>query len=119
MGSQVLGDDRRQRSTTGHDPARKLFIAISSLGLVEALFYSVLAPLLPYYARHLHASTSQAGFLTASYAIGAVATAIPAGLIATRVGARRTTVGGTLMLAMGPRADRRRGRWHRARGGDE
>ena len=77
---------------------RRLFILVSSLVLIEVMFYSVLSPLLPYYVRHLHESKAAAGVLTASYAIGALVSAIPAGLIVGRVGARRGAVSGMFLL---------------------
>ena len=77
---------------------RRLFILVSSLVLIEVMFYSVLSPLLPYYVRHLHESKAAAGILTASYAIGALVSAIPAGLIVGRVGARRGAVSGMFLL---------------------
>ena len=62
------------------------------------MFYSVLSPLLPYYVRHLHESKAGAGVLTASYAIGTLVTAIPAGLVVGRIGARRGTLAGMFLL---------------------
>ena len=77
---------------------RRLFILVSSLVLIEVMFYSVLSPLLPYYVRHLHQSKAAAGVLTASYAIGTLITAIPAGLVVGRIGARRGTLAGMFLL---------------------
>jgi MFS family permease len=77
---------------------RRLFILVSSVVLIEVMFYSVLSPLLPYYVHHLHESKAAAGILTASYAIGALLTAIPAGLVVGRVGARRATATGLFLL---------------------
>jgi MFS family permease len=79
---------------------RRLFILVSSLVLIEVLFYSVLSPLLPYYVHHLHESKAAAGILTASYAIGALVTSIPAGLIVGRIGARRGVVTGMFLLGV-------------------
>jgi MFS family permease len=93
-GVRGTGDMRSSPS----DSTGRLFVTVSAIVLLEALFYSVLAPLLPYYVHHLHISTSSAGLLTASYGIGALVSAIPAGLMVARVGARPTTFIGMLLL---------------------
>ena len=71
----------------------------SALALSEVMFYSALAPLLPYYAHRLHLSKATAGLLVASYAIGALTAALPIGLVVARVGPKRATVGAALALA--------------------
>ena len=78
---------------------RSLFVLVSALALSEVMFYSVLAPLLPYYTRHLHLSVGAAGLLSASYAIGTLLFALPLGVLVARVGAKRTTVGTACLLA--------------------
>lgn len=78
---------------------RWLFVLVSALALGEVMFYSVLAPLLPYYAHRLHLSKGAAGLLSASYAIGALVFALPVGVLVARVGAKRATVGSALLLA--------------------
>ena len=40
---------------------RGLFVLVGALVLVEVMFYSALAPLLPYYSRHLHLSKGGVG----------------------------------------------------------
>jgi len=78
---------------------RWLFVLVSALALGEVMFYSVLAPLLPYYAHRLHLSKGAAGLLSASYAIGALVFALPVGVLVARVGAKRATVASALLLA--------------------
>jgi len=78
---------------------RWLFVLVSALALGEVMFYSVLAPLLPYYSHRLHLSKGAAGLLSASYAIGALVFALPVGVLVARVGAKRATVGSALLLA--------------------
>ena len=80
-------------------PYRRLFILIGALVLVEVMFYSVLAPLLPYYVRHLGISKSEAGVLSASYAVGTILFSVPSGFLVSRIGARRTVVVGVVLLA--------------------
>src|ERR1700694_2238854 len=78
---------------------RSLFVLVGALALSEVMFYSVLAPLLPYYSRHLHISKGTAGLLSASSAIGTLLFAVPTGILVARVGAKRATVGSACLLA--------------------
>jgi MFS family permease len=78
---------------------RRLLLLVSSIVLVETIFFSALAPLLPHYTDELGLSKTQSGFLVASYAIGGLAAAIPAAWVATRVGVKQTVVAGLLLLA--------------------
>ncbi len=78
---------------------RRLFALVGTLVLVETMFYSVLAPLLPYYVEHLGLSKAAAGTLSAFYAFGAIAFAVPAGFLVARIGARRTVLAGVALLA--------------------
>lgn len=64
----------------------------------DVVFFSAIAPLLPDYVSELGLSKAQAGILSASYAAGALIFALPAGLLAARFGARRTVIGGLLLL---------------------
>ncbi len=79
---------------------RRLFALVGSLVLVETMFYSVLAPLLPYYVEHLGLTKTAAGTLSAFYAFGAIAFAVPAGFLVARIGARRTVLTGVALLAV-------------------
>jgi MFS family permease len=81
------------------DSLRSLFVLVGALALSEVMFYSVLAPLLPYYSHRLHLSKSAAGLLSASYAIGTLVFALPLGMLVARVGAKRATVCSAVLLA--------------------
>jgi MFS family permease len=76
----------------------------SGLVLLETLYYSALTPLLPNLKASLSLSTSQAGVLTAIYALGAMASAVPAALLAGRAGVKTVASGGAVMLAIGSAA---------------
>ena len=78
---------------------RWLFVLVGALAVCEVMFFSVLAPLLPYYSRHLHLSKGAAGLLSASYAIGTLVFAVPLGMFVARVGAKRATVASAFLLA--------------------
>jgi MFS family permease len=77
---------------------RRLLFLVSATVLVESTFFSVLAPLLPYYEREFGLSTSALGVLSAVYAAGGLAGALPSGLLAVRLGVRPTVLGGLAII---------------------
>lgn len=64
----------------------------------DVAFYAAIAPLLPDYAADFGLSKAQAGILAAAYAAGTLLASLPAGLVATWVGPRRTVIGGLFLL---------------------
>jgi MFS family permease len=64
----------------------------------DVVFFSAIAPLLPDYVAELGLSKAQAGVLSASYAAGTLLASLPAGLLAARVGPKRTVISGLLLL---------------------
>jgi MFS family permease len=79
---------------------RRLLIFGSTLVLFDVTFYSAIAPLLPDYVDSLGLSKAEAGILSAAYAAGTLLASLPAGLLATRAGPRRTVVGGLALLGV-------------------
>jgi MFS family permease len=79
---------------------RRLLILASTMVLFDVAFYSAIAPLLPDYVSELGLSKAEAGVLSASYAAGTLLASLPAGLLATRAGPRRTVVGGLALLGI-------------------
>lgn len=77
---------------------RRLLILASLMVFFDVAFYSAIAPLLPDYASQFELSEAGAGVLAASYGAGTLLAALPAGLVATRLGPRRTVIGGLLLL---------------------
>jgi MFS family permease len=73
---------------------RRLLPLVSATVLLESTFFSVLAPLLPYYEDEFGLSTAALGLLSAVYAAGGLAGALPSGILAVRVGVRPTVLGG-------------------------
>jgi MFS family permease len=79
---------------------RRLVLLASAIVFLDVAFYAALVPLLPDYVNRLGLSESQAGLLSASYAIGTLAAALPAGFVAARFGPRRTVLAGLGLLAV-------------------
>ena len=77
---------------------RRLLILASTMVFFDVAFYAAIAPLLPDYVADLGLSKAEAGILAASYAAGTLFASLPAGLVATWVGPRRTVIAGLLLL---------------------
>jgi MFS family permease len=71
----------------------------SAILFLEALFFSVLAPMLPSLKHDLALSTSQAGIVVAMFALGSVIGTVPAALVSARVGVKPAAIGGLVTLA--------------------
>src|SRR3954469_2529180 len=65
---------------------RRLVLLVGAIILVDTMFFAAIGPLLPDYADRLDLSKAAAGFLSASYAIGALVGSLPAGWLAARWG---------------------------------
>lgn len=68
--------------------------------LVETLFFVVLSPLLPVYARTLHLSRLAAGVMSASYSLGYGAASVPAGALVGVLGQRAVALGGLMLVGL-------------------
>jgi predicted MFS family arabinose efflux permease len=77
---------------------RRLLLLVSATVLLESTFFSILAPLLPYYEDEFGLSTAALGLLSAVYAAGGLVGALPSGLLAVRVGVRPTLLGGLAII---------------------
>ena len=73
---------------------RRLLLLASAMIFFDVAFFAAIAPLLPDYVDELGLSKAQAGILSASYAAGTLLASLPAGFVASRVGPRRTVIGG-------------------------
>jgi MFS family permease len=79
---------------------RRLLFLASAMIFFDVAFFAAIAPLLPGYVDELGLTKAQAGILSASYAAGTLLASLPAGLVATRVGPRRTVIYGLLLLGV-------------------
>jgi MFS family permease len=77
---------------------RRLLILASAMVFFDVAFYAAIAPLLPDYVSQFGLSKAEAGVLASAYAAGTLLASLPAGLVATRVGPRRTVIAGLLLL---------------------
>src|ERR1700759_902361 len=73
---------------------RRLLVLASAMGFLDLTFFTAIAPFLPSYVHDPHMSTAQAGILSAAYAAGTLAAALPGGYVASRFGPRRTVIWG-------------------------
>jgi len=80
-------------------PLRRVLVLVSAIVLLDVLFYSAIAPLLPWYAANLHLTKSQAGLLSGSYALGTLLGSLPAGWVAAHRGTRPTLLLGLALMA--------------------
>ena len=73
---------------------RRLLVLVGAVVLVDTMFYAALTPLLPHYSEELGLTKAGAGILAGAYAVGALVGGIPAGILATRFGVKRTLIVG-------------------------
>jgi MFS family permease len=77
---------------------RRLLVLASTMVFFDVAFYAAIAPLLPDYVADFGLSKAEAGILAAAYAAGTLLASLPAGLVATWLGPRRTVIGGLVLL---------------------
>src|SRR3954454_6231064 len=75
---------------------RRLLILTGAVVFLDTLFFSAIAPLLPRYADEFGLSKGAAGVLAGAYPAGTLVAAIPAVLVAMRIGVK-----GALLLGLG------------------
>ena len=78
---------------------RRLLLVVSVTVFADTMLFSAIVPLIPSLTDTYDLSTLEAGILVAAYGAGAVVGGIPSGLIAARIGPKRTAVSGLLVLA--------------------
>src|SRR4051812_21072183 len=91
---------RRRCRGSVREAVRRLLLVVSAIVFVDTTFYAVVAPLLPHYADELDLSKASAGILLAAYPAGTLVGSLPSGVLAARVGARRTVLTGLALLSI-------------------
>lgn len=77
----------------------RIAVLVYAMTVAETLLYSALGPLLPSFEEQFGLSKAQVGLLVAAYPMGMIVAAVPVGLLASRAGAKRSSISGLLMLA--------------------
>jgi MFS family permease len=77
---------------------RRLMLLGSAVVFLDVVFFSAITPLLPEYVDDLGLSKAGAGVLSGAYAAGTLVMSLPGGLLATRIGPRKTLIAGLLVL---------------------
>jgi predicted MFS family arabinose efflux permease len=76
-----------------------LLIAVCAIVALETMFFSSLAPLLPYYIRRLGLGEAGAGFAVAAYSLGAMVGVLPTAVLVLKIGVRATASVGLVAIA--------------------
>jgi MFS family permease len=79
---------------------RRLLVLASTMVFFDVAFYSAIAPLLPHYVSKYDLSEAEAGILQGAYAAGTLLAALPAGILAARIGPRRTVIIGLCLFGI-------------------
>ena len=79
---------------------RRLLILTSAIVFVDTMFFAAVVPLLPGLSEEFGLSKSGAGMLSGSYAAGTLVAALPGGMLAARVGPRRTVLVGLSLMSI-------------------
>jgi MFS transporter, DHA1 family, solute carrier family 18 (vesicular amine transporter), member 1/2 len=79
---------------------RRLTVFVSVIVALDLALYSAIVPLLPQFADVHHLSKLQSGLLFGSFSFSVLLFAVPVGHLADRVGRKRVTVGGSVLMAV-------------------
>ncbi len=77
---------------------QRLLVLASAMVFFDVAFYAAISPLLPDYVSEFDLSKAEAGILAGAYAAGTLVSSLPAGLVATWAGPRRTVISGLILL---------------------
>ena len=72
----------------------RLLLLSCAVVAVDTMFYAAITPLLPHYVDEFGLTKGEAGVLAGAYAAGTLLGALPGGLLAARIGVKRTVMAG-------------------------
>ena len=78
---------------------RRLVMVVGAVVFVDTMFYAAIAPLLPALSHQFGLTKLSAGVLTAGYPAGTLLGSLPGGILAVRIGPKRTVCLGLALLA--------------------
>jgi MFS family permease len=78
---------------------RRLVLVVGAVVFVDTMFYAAITPLLPGLVRSFHLSKLSAGVMTAAYPLGMLIASVAGGVLAVRIGPKRTVYAGLTLLA--------------------
>lgn len=81
---------------------RQTLITLCLASFLGSVSFSVLLPVLPYYAQEMGASPSQVGLIIAIYSYITAIFLVPFGMLADKIGSRRMLIAGLLLYTLTP-----------------
>ena len=81
---------------------RQTLITLCLASFLGSVSFSVLLPVLPYYAQEMGASPSQVGLIIAIYSYVTAIFLVPLGMLADKIGSRRMLIAGLLLYTLTP-----------------
>lgn len=78
----------------------EIFYLVMALIFTDTILYGAIVPLIPFYMKHFHLTTSSIGAIFSAYAFGVLIFSIPMGVMAEKYGYRRVFLAGMVALGL-------------------